>query len=145
MALPRRMQHTRCVCGDAAGHCPKADSGRLQSCLLPLAVSAICVLKSNLTFQFSSWCSWGYFNRRMWLRRQLGLDERLEQADVLPDPQRPMVEETSYGDGFPLSPQRMLHCQHTSIWAATWALTCKWPTEGTTHFRRQDQRGLAVF
>ncbi len=34
----------------------------------------------------------------MWLRRQLGLDERLEQADVLPDPQRPMVEDTSYGE-----------------------------------------------
>lgn len=42
-------------------------------------------------------CSWGYFNRRMWVRRQLKLDERLEQADVLPDPHQPMVEETSYG------------------------------------------------
>ncbi len=44
------------------------------------------------------WCSWGYFNRRMWVRRQLKLDDALEQADVLPDPQQPMVEDTSYGE-----------------------------------------------
>jgi hypothetical protein len=43
--------------------------------------------------------SWGYFNRRMWVRRQLKLDDALEQADVLPDPQQPMVEDTSYGEG----------------------------------------------
>ena len=42
--------------------------------------------------------SWGYFNRRMWVRRQLKLDDALEQADVLPDPQQPMVEDTSYGE-----------------------------------------------
>ena len=42
--------------------------------------------------------SWGYFNRRMWVRRQLKLDDALEQADVLPDPQQPMVRDTSYGE-----------------------------------------------
>lgn len=33
------------------------------------------------------------------MRRQLKLDDALEQADVLPDPQQPMVEDTSYGEG----------------------------------------------
>lgn len=46
---------------------------------------------------YATYTSWGYFNRRMWVRRQLKLDECLEQADVLPDPHQPMVEDTSYG------------------------------------------------
>ncbi len=48
---------------------------------------------------YATYGNWGYFSRRMWLRRQLKLDEQFGGGveDVLPDPQRPVTSATAYG------------------------------------------------